>query len=689
MGLERSHRRLGRERLRPGKSNYSVALSARSLLVLPSHPLAGYYQALHESIIAHSGKEQPRVVLLSPGPTHEGYFANAYFARYLGYTHVEGADLTVRDKRVYLKTLDGLQQVDVILRRIGGIDCDPVELNPYSGIGIAILVQAVRAGNVVIMNALGSGLLECEGYKGFLPGLCQHLLGEDLLLPSNATWWCSQADARDYVVDNLEHLVVRPAFKRSSYGAEPNASIVGESLDAPAKAALIERLRTRGYQYVGQELVSLSTAPVLSEGRLRPGSMILRMLVVANGDSYMVMPGGLTRITETTDSRDLALHEGVGSKDTWVLSEQPARMTGPLSSRLGAVHLRRTGKDLPSHSADNLFWLGRYAERAEGTTRDLRSVLTRFAEDGWSGPDSGAVEQVLKLLMKRGKVAAATDEELAIGPEAALERQISTLMFDPSCPYGLRQSINHLQRTATLVRDRLSQDAWRTLQQFRKSGVGHRRRVGLLGGRLELGDVLDLLNDAVRMMAAFSGMELENMTRSHSWRFVDMGRRIERALHMVRLSRALLARGDPEENGGLSLVLEIADSFMTYRSRYMITPLLVPVIDLLLMDENNPRSVGFQIAALANHIERLPRDPDMPVRGEDQRIIMALLTNLRLADIHALARTGEGQRREDLDKLLENIAESLPDLSEVIARIYFSHAEQRRAPDVLPRETVT
>lgn len=651
------------------------------------HTLGEYFQALHDHLVAASGRDEPRIVLLSPGPQDKSYFANAYFARYLGYTHVEGADLTMRDKHVYLKTLDGLQQVDVIVRRIPAGDCDPLELSPFSSTGVAGLVQAVRAGNVVIANALGSGIVECEGFKGFLPSLCRSLLGEDLLLPSNATWWCGQPDARDYVIENLDKLVIGPAFGQVTQAS--GAATIGAGLTVEQKNLLAEQVHTRGYHFVGQELVKLSTGPVWLGGRLQPGPMTLRVMVVASGDSYVVMPGGLTRVSRAMDSRSLALHEGVGSKDTWVLSERPERIVNPISTPLGTVSLRRTGKDLPSRAADNLFWLGRYAERTEGTMRALRSVLTRFAEDSRTAPDLGAVHRLLGILLKRGRVPPASRAEKEKGPETVLERQLSTLMFDPGCAYGLRESMNHLHRTATLARDRLSVDAWRTLQRLRNESGWRRRRAGLFSGRLEIGDVLDLLSDAIRTMAAFSGMEMENMTRNHAWRFVNMGRRLERALDTTLLLRRLLARGDPEENASLSLLLELADSFMTYRSRYMATPALAPVIDLLLLDEINPRSVGFQIAALAGHIDLLPRDHDVPVRGEDQRIVLALLTELRLADIATLCRTNKDQKRPALNQLLGRVHRELPHLSEVIASTYFAHAEQRRAPDVLRHQPVT
>ena len=631
------------------------------------HRLAGFFQAMHERLVALSGRDDPRIVLLTPGPLEPSYFAHAYLARYLGYTLAEGGDLMARDSRVYLKTLDGLQPVDLILRRMPGEDCDPLELRGDSLLGVPGLVETARAGNVVIANALGSGLVESAAITPFLPGLCRHLLGEDLRLPTIATWWCGQPGPRDHVAANLDRLLVRPAFARRSLLGRARAPQPFEG----DRDALVQRLMARGYDYIGQEPATLSTAPVWSDGRLGPAPMTLRVFVSAVADGYSVMPGGLARVSGADDPVDA----GAGSKDTWVLSDRPVSAFSRLPAQLTAVALRRTGKDLPSRAADNLFWLGRYAERAEGTMRLLRSVIVRLTEDSRPMNDLAALERVLAPLLAKAHLATGSDGGTVAERTAVLRRQLATLMYGVGCPYGIVESLGHLHRTAALVRDRLSLDAWRILSELQPDRYGRLWGSSEGAAETDLGYAQEALDQGIRALAAFSGMEMENMTRSHGWRFLDMGRRIERGVHMIEALQGLLGAENLEEDGSLVLLLDIADSFMTYRSRYLTTPLLAPVLDLLLMDETNPRSVGFQIAALARHIEQLPRDRDRPERSAEQRIVMATLTELRLSDISALCKRSRRGRRTRLHVLLDTLAKAMPELSEVISRAYFSHAE--------------
>jgi uncharacterized alpha-E superfamily protein len=293
------------------------------------------------------------------------------------------------------------------------------------------------------------------------------------------------------------------------------------------------------------------------------------------------------------------------------------------------------------------------------------------------------LRSVLRVLLEKGGVrtTSARPGSQATNHGALLERKLATLMFDPACPYGLQESVEHLHRTASLARDRLSLDAWRTLSRLHAQATG-RTDVGEASGRIEFGAVLELLDDAVRSLSAFSGMEMENMTRNHGWRFLDMGRRLERAQHLAELLRSLLARGDPEADGSLVLILELADSMMTYRSRYLTTPMVPPVIDLLVLDETNPRSIAFQVRVLADHVDQLPRDPDLYARSPEQREVLLLLTDIQLADIAELCHEDKDGRRSALDQLLVHIVRAMPRLSELIGRDYFSHAEARRPVDL-------
>ncbi len=631
--------------------------------------LASFFQQMHDKLVALSGRANPRIVLLSPGSRSEAFFAHAYKARYLGYTLVEGADLTVRSDRVFLKTVEGLQPVDVIMRRIDSDAADPLQLSSGSDVGTAGLVRAAHAGSVVIANALGSAVLENQGLMAFLPDLCRHLTGESLLLESAATWWCGDGEAAAVVRDNLDRLAIRSTFARHTLLSHSPNHIVGSMLTPEHRAALRSRIEHRGYNYVGQELLPASTMPVWEDGHLRPRPVVLRVFVAATEDGYAVMPGGLARIADSDESRAVSVQRGDRTKDTWVLSEGPVNALSLLPTPLSVVNVRRTSQGLPSRTADNLFWLGRYTERAEDMIRLLRTSVSRLTEGDGVMVDTEAVASLVHTLAARGANGSAETETVP-ADQASIERQIRSLLFDPDQAYGLPETLSSLHRTAAAVRHRLSVDAWRTLNEDILERPWHPRVA-----HVRPAVVLAQLNGALATLSAFSGLEMENMTRSHGWRFLDMGRRIERALHMAQMFKDLTVEDSEALRPGLTLLLEAADSFMTYRSRYLSTPLLEPVLDLLLLDEANPRSVAFQLAALQDNVDELPQSSAGPGRAPEQRVIMAGLTDLRLSDIAELCRVSASGRRAELDALLDAILAGLPKASEHIARNYFSHAE--------------
>lgn len=648
------------------------------------HRLAAYFQSMHNSLVARTDLDNPRIVLMSEGPGHEGYFAHAYLARYLGYTLAEGADLTVRDRRVYLTTVDGLKPVDLILRRVDADACDPLELDAASRFGVAGLLQAARVGTVTLANALGSGLAETRAIMAFLPQLCRHLLGEELTIPNVETWWCGDPAGRRHALENLDSLVIDQAFRRRPMLSTSPGAILGSDLDGSDLEHFRQRLRQRGYDYAVQENIRASTAPSWIDGTLQPRPIVLRVFVAAKDDNYIVMPGGLTRMASSGDGSSALLHRGDSTKDTWVLSDDPVPSFSLLRTPLSFVEPHRMGKDLPSRAADNLFWLGRYAERTESLLRLLRTVLRRFAEDISPANDIHAMERVLKVLLTKAGINLAVVEDSQKGG-AALERHVATLMFDPCCRHGLQETVDHLHRTAWLVRDRLSRDAWRTLRRFHTDLSVPKPRVQVPPLSIDSGETLELLDDAVRTLAAFSGMEMENMTRNYGWRFLDMGRRLERALHLTELLSSLLVDNDPEGDGSLIILLELADSFMTYRSRYLTTPLLAPVIDLLLLDESNPRSIAFQLLELSEHVEHLPWHLEGGYRRPEERVVLGLVTNIRLAEIASLCEQDGNGRRSMLARLLEQFEKVLPKLSEIIGRTYFTHAEVRPAANLIRR----
>ncbi|MBL8222554.1 MAG: circularly permuted type 2 ATP-grasp protein, partial [Bryobacterales bacterium] len=519
--------------------------------------LAGYFQKYREMLLrlVRRNVENPRVVLLTPGPYNETYFEHAFLARYLGYTLVEGGDLSVHDNRVYLKTLGGLLPVDVILRRQDDSFCDPLELNPDSMLGVPGLVQAVRSGNVVVANALGSGLVETASLSAFLEGLCRHMLGEALKMPSVATWWCGHKEPFDYVTSHLDQLVVKPAFP--SAGGHP---VFGAQLSAAQRKEFAARIQANPMRYVAQEQVAISTVPVWEERQLVPRHLVLRVYAVASGGSYAVMPGGLTRVTSSLETLVVSMQHGGGSKDTWVLADEEPQQITLLQPRVNSLEISRATFDLPSRVADNLYWLGRYTERVEAAVRIVRALLLRLFQE--TGPAlSVAGQTAVPVLQALGYFGPNISHALS---PAHWEREVLNLVFDSEARSSLAYNVHHVRRLAWLLRDRISADAWRILNQLDQQFTGPAPAEALLVSAAQ-----DRLNDAVITLSAFSGMVMESMTHGDGWRFLDIGRRLERSLQMTELLRHGLVNILSNDAAGLQLLLEIADCSITYRSRYL------------------------------------------------------------------------------------------------------------------------
>ncbi len=643
--------------------NRLVLLHSLPEVFLASHVerLASFFRAHRDTIsaLAPNQHRPPKVVLLTPGPSHETYFEHAYLARYLGLTLVEGGDLTVRDRRVFVKTLEGLQQVDVIFRRLEDRLCDPLELRGDSFIGVAGLVEAVRAGNVVVANALGSGVVKTPALIPFLPTLCRALLGEDLLLRSVPTWWCGDPSGRRHVVDHLEHLVTMPAFPSKSHEA-----FFGRTLTGLQRTALSDRIRLQPEEYVAQTHVGLSTAPVWHHHRFEAWPIVFRTYVAGAGDSFVVMPGGLTRVSSAQDSPIVSMQFGAKSKDTWVLSNGPVAPVSLLTSS-DPVRMQPATTELPSRVAENLFWLGRYVERAENTARLLRSFVSRLADQ--DTPDDA--KQLSALLQVLVTLQVLPDEFAGNVWLRKLEEDMLDLIAQQSPHAGLRSTLNEVRRIATVVRDRLSVDTWRILSLLQHD-------VRLRHGRIQFEEVLAHLNRIITDLAAFSGMEMENMTRGHGWRFLNLGRRLERSINLISVLRSGLAIAHHAGDAIVEPLLEIADSSLTYRRRYFAQPRMVPALVLLLADETNARALAFQLAAASEHIVHLPRDPRAPSPTREERLIGDARAVLSSMEPIMAGPTAKDQVAT-IDERLGAIEDDLKALSDAITYYYFSHAELR------------
>ncbi|MBW8832524.1 MAG: circularly permuted type 2 ATP-grasp protein [Burkholderiales bacterium] len=611
--------------------------------------LAAFFAALRVSLLhwAPRGDDAPLAVLLTPGPYNETYFEHALLARYLGFALVEGSDLTVRDGRVWMKTVEGLKRVHAILRRQDDDYCDPLELRTDSALGVPGLTDCARRGTVMLANALGSGVLESGALLGYLPALSEKLLGEPLKLPSIATWWLGEGAAFEDAWQSLDQVLIKPLDRSSGERA-----VFGVDLTDGERHALAARVKARPQRYVAQEWVHGSQAPVLERGlgdlseQLRARNVGLRVFAVATPDGYRVMPGGLTRVAAEGDTRGIAMQRGGRSKDTWVLSDAPVNVAFSLMSRtVRPEDLVTARANLPSRSAENLFWYGRYGERCEMAARLLRVAIGGVLDD--NAEEAEGVAPALVLAKRFGLIAQTNNP----GPD---------LLRAATHPEeALSERFRQLSRVAFNLRDRMSADNWRTLNQLIADPVFQRS--------MSLPLALVWLDRAVTSMMTLSGFVLDGMTRGTGWRFLSLGRRIERLADACSMLEVATNEG---RTHGLDWLLELADSTVTYRSRYLVAPEWMPVLDLVLRDEANPRSVAFQVKGLSEYIAKLELS-----HGRFASDVIApahaALRKLRPEDLHP-----ESEMVADVLGCLHRAALAV---SDELSLKFFSHATSRSA----------
>jgi uncharacterized circularly permuted ATP-grasp superfamily protein/uncharacterized alpha-E superfamily protein len=609
--------------------------------------VAPFFQALQAELLALSRRDDARISLLTPGPMNETYFEHAYLARYLGLLLVEGEDLSVQDDGVFIRTVSGLRRTEVLLRRIDADFADPLELNAASRLGVAGLLQAVRDGKVVIINALGAGLVEARAMLAFLPALAPIVLGAELKTPNIATWWLGRADMREEMLGKLDSMVIASAFTEQLPDAQLGSEILGAHLDDAQRQALMRSIRDRGIDYVAQEAVTLSSMPVWRDGRLRPRPFTLRLFLARTGARWQVLPAGFVRIAEDVDARAVSLQRGAATADAWVLAHGPVAETTLLPTPERMAVQRASGL-LPSRAADNLFWVGRYVERAEATLRLVRAVVNRVAE-----ADAAAAPVIATLKALLGAWDAIAPDS-AGAPATFIARAVLTRSdVDGSLP----RLVSAARFAASVIRDRFSPDAWRAISDLAKLIA-----TPLAAGPTESA-IAERVEAALRIIAALSGLAQENMTQLAGWRFLELGRRIERALLTCRLTRVLAQAGTAD--GELDVLLELADSQITYRQRYVMIAAPAPVVDLVVLDPNNPRSVLYQLDRIETHLRALPKRSSSGRLSPVQQIAASIATRLRTAEAAAVN-----------DALLVDIEQALMKLSDAITAAYLTNNER-------------
>ena len=625
--------------------------------------LAPYFIAVKELLanLAPQHDGDPRIVILSQAAGSTNYFEDAFLARYLGYTLAEAGDFAVRRNRLYLKTLAGLSLVNVLLRRPNSEHLDPLEIADADTQGTAGLLQAMRSGNVSVANTPGSGLVESPIFRAFMPRLAEKMLGEPLAMPGVATWWCGEPEICNYVLERLDELIVLPAYRRRG---EPVSQI--SRLADMSRKALSALIQTNPGGFVAQEKIVRSGAPAWSGDQLQPCYIALRTFAAAHGDTYTVMPGGLARVSTSLAPLELSLLDGERSKDTWVLADGPVEHVSLLSASEGELPLRRGGVDLSSRAAEHFFWLGRHSVRAECLAKLIRSAARRLASEEQVDriPE---LPHLLRLLAEQGQIEPGYVVEEIRKQLPSIEKQLPTSAFDEGPPNALRATVTSLVSLAATVRDLMSLDSWRIIRQMNDDFRATAGRHGFL-------DLLDKIDVLLVQLAAYAGEIAESMTRTYAWRFLDLGRRLERALQESQLVRGMLANSSGSEPESLETLLEMLDSVMTYRSRYGSRFQLGAVLDLMLCDETNPRSVAYQLVECVAHVAHLNVGVQGDSKPADQGLATTLLRTVRDTDVVRISREYEAGTSDALNKLLDAIGSTLPELSDVISHRYFFHS---------------
>ena len=589
------------------------------------HRLAAFFRDFRDTLFGEAGRNEGRVAILTPGQHNETYFEHAYIARYLGFMLLEGEDLVVEDGKVMVRTVAGLKPVSVLWRRMDASFTDPLELRYDSRIGTPGLTEALRQGTISMINASGSGILETRAFAAFLPRISQALLGADLELPSVATWWCGQDKERQHVIDNFDRMMVGPAFSTTLAIDDNPATALGAGLGADARAALLDQLRSNGADFVGQEPVRLSTAPVHVAGHLEPRPITVRVYAARTAKGWTIMPGGFARVGYTLDTTAIAMQRGGQAADVWVVSAKPVEIVS-LLPRAGEKLIRNPAGSLPSRAADNLIWLGRYAERCEATVRILRAYNARLAEV--SNPKLPILTDTRLYLDKLG-----VDARVALPP-------------------GLMASIDSAVRSASQIRDRFSPDGWLALNDLAKTA--RRFTTSLKPGD----DATRAMTVLLRKLAGFSGLVHENMYRFAGWRFLEIGRRLERGIQIAGITGWLTRDGAPD--GALEMLLEIGDSVIAHRRRYSVSAGVQSAVDLLVLDTLNPRSVLFQVAALREQLEALPGGIEEGQFSPAAKAALQIHTDLLIAEPDTMTTAR-----------LKSLGVAIGDLSGLVAAEYF------------------
>ncbi len=665
-------------------SGYGYALENRLAMssVLPElfnnlnvSKLTSYFDAFQLSLqmIAPYASHSPRVVILTPGPENETYFEHSYLAAYLGLTLVEGNDLMVKDNFLWLKTIEGLEKVDVILRRMDDAYCDPLELKSDSLLGVPGLLQVVRKGNVAIANPLGSSVIENAALMPFLHLAARRLLDEELIIPSIATWWCGQPTEMKYVIENLQHLVIRRINRRK---AGTRSAIDGASLSQAKRSELIDEISAYPHLFAGQEKIGFSSTPSWVDGEIHPSHALIRSFLVRNQDSYHVMPGGLTRTSFIKDSFIISNQTGGISKDTWVISPEKNDKQPSTFQIINKPTASVSQKDsLPSHTAENLFWVGRYTERLINNARLLRTTMEYMSQHNQSD-NPFYFNTKIKLLHTLTHCTFSypgfvitddpkKEEELILNPWPELTLHV----YDEHKSGSLSQNLALFKKSVYHVRNFLSPDTWHIIRQLDEiwSDVEHTSQ----NNRILMISDIDKLNAS---MFSILGMNRENARREQEWAILDLGRKFEQVFFIIRFLQNIFAKktDDRTEYELIQFVLTATQSIVTYRYTYRNHLQFPLLLDLMVLDMNYPKSLAYLIEKIKMHIEAMPKAGS--ANSDPERLIQEASTLIQWSDSNSLAKFDAYKYEHlNLKNLLNQLNQILLEIHLIISKKYFKH----------------
>lgn len=657
-------------------SGAGYALENRTVLsrVMPSifrdsqvHRLALFFQTLRNTLSSLATEtEDPQIVILTPGAYSETYFEHTYLSNYLGYPLVQGSDLTVRDGQVWLKSLNGLSKVDVILRRVDDIYCDPVELKSDSFLGIPGLVEVIRAGNVIVSNPIGSGILETPALLKYLPQISQHFFGRELTLPSVGTWWCGDKNDLAYIKANLDQLIIKPAMRQVD-----NPSVYGHLLTAAKKAEVLAQIEKTPHLYVAQSYISPSYLPSWQDNQISSRPSIFRSFTVSNQansqSTYSVMAGGLTRVGLSDSDTVVTNQAGSQSKDTWILASEPEKQISLIEEHSGLKDLAHES-DLPSRVVENLFWLGRYAERAESTLRLIRTIFMQL--NGIEPLPEKCKELLLQALSAQTNcLPGFMDKNLLENPD----QELINIILDGNRPGSIKSSLLALLTSSEEVKEMLSADTHRIINDLRDHLYELER--SFISGLPSAPE--ESLDPLVTTLLALSGLSHESMLRGVGWKFQEIGRRTERTLQTARLLKSLLteALSGSQQKLILESVLLSVEALITFRRRYRAHTDVAHGLELLMLDATNPRSIFYQLQRLKNHYMELPQaNISRPSLSPGEKLLVKSLNDIQLADLERIAKSDpDAHSRNLLNDLLDELTAQVEEFSTVLSDQYFDH----------------